>query len=70
MGLVGILIIISFVTIVAGLYITLLIGRMKMMREDVTKTKEDFTQIIEKLVENKLENNEGVIEDGNSKRNK
>lgn len=70
MGLVGILIIISFVTIVAGLYITLLIGRMKMMREDVTKTEEDFTQIIEKLVENKLENNEGVIEDGNSKRNK
>lgn len=69
MDLVGILIIISFVTIVAGLYITLLIGRMKMMREDVTKTEEDFTQIIEKLVEKKLENNEGVVENGNNKRN-
>ena len=70
MGLVGILIIISFVTIVAGLYITLLIGRMKMMREDVTKTEEDFTQIIEKLVDRKLENYEGVVENENSKRNK
>ena len=70
MDLVGILIIISFVTIVAGLYITLLIGRMKMMREDVTKTEEDFTQIIEKLVDRKLENYEGVVENENSKRNK
>ena len=70
MGLVGILIIISFVTIVAGLYITLLIGRMKMMREDVTKTEEDFTQIIEKLVDIKLENHEGVVENENRKRNK
>jgi hypothetical protein len=69
-GLVGVLIIVSFVTIVALLYITLLIGRMKMMREDVTKTEENFTQIIEKLVEKKLENNEGVVEDGNNKRNK
>lgn len=70
MGLVGILIIVSFVTIVAGLYITLLIGRMKMMREDVTKTEEDFTQIIEKLVEKKLENYEGVVENENNERNK
>ena len=70
MDLVGILIIISFVTIVAGLYITLLIGRMKMMREDVTKTEEDFTQIIEKLVDRKLENYEGGVENENSKRNK
>ena len=70
MDLVGILIIISFVTIVAGLYITLLIGKMKMMREDVTKTEEDFTQIIEKLVDRKLENYEGVVENENSKRNK
>jgi hypothetical protein len=69
-GLVGVLIIVSFVTIVALLYITLLIGRMKMMREDVTKTEENFTQIIEKMVEKKLENNEGVVEDGNNKRNK
>jgi hypothetical protein len=69
-GLVGVLIIVSFVTIVALLYITLLIGRMKMMREDVTKTEENFTQIVEKLVEKKLENNEGVVEDGNNKRNK
>lgn len=70
MGLVEILIIISFVTIVAGLYITLLIGKMKMMREDVTKTEEDFTQIIEKLVDIKLENHEGVVENENRKRNK
>lgn len=70
MDLVGILIIISFVTIVAGLYITLLISKMKMMREDVTKTEEDFTQIIEKLVEKKLENYEGVVENENDKRNK
>lgn len=67
MDLVGILIIISFVTIVAGLYITLLIGRMKMMREDVTKTEDDFTEIIEKLVEKKLENYEGVVKDGEDK---
>ena len=70
MGLVEILIIISFVTIVAGLYITLLIGKMKMMRENVTKTEEDFTQIIEKLVDIKLENHEGVVENENRKRNK
>ena len=41
-----------------------------MMREDVTKTEEDFTQIIEKLVEKKLENYEGVVENENDKRNK
>ena len=67
MGPIGILIIVSFVTAVVGLYVTLLIGRMKMMREDITKTESDFTEIIEKLVEKKLENYEGVVENGTDK---
>ena len=55
MGLTGILIIVSFVIIIASLYISLLINKMRIMRENVTRTEEDFTQIIEKLVESKLD---------------